>query len=174
LIINERRVAAVSDISPKTRKRLEIQGFVNIDDEILAPTASWLRLAFALCTALAATGTLLASPKILLLLAPVAALGAAFPVHPFDLIYNFGIRIFTGTGELPRRGNPSRFACGLGAVWLVATALLFLAGKNTAGYVLGFTLVGVGLLVSTVDICIPSMIYRALFGWSDRDRPADS
>jgi hypothetical protein len=100
--------------------------------------------------------------------------GVSFPVHPFDLIYNFGIRIFTGTGELPRRGNPSRFACGLGAVWLVATALLFLAGKNTAGYVLGFTLVGVGLLVSTVDICIPSMIYRALFGWSDRDRPADS
>ena len=163
----------MADLSPKTRERLEIQGFVNIDDEALAPIASWLRLAPALCATIAATGTLLASPKILLLLAPVAALGAAFPVHPFDLIYNFGIRIFTGTRELPHRGYPNRFACGLGAVWLVATALLFLAGKNAAGYVFGFTLVGVALLVSTVDICIPSMTYRALFGWSDRDKPAN-
>jgi hypothetical protein len=159
----------MSNLSTKTRKRLEIQGFVNVEDGVLAATAPWLRLAFALCTALAATGTFLASPKILLSLAPLAALGAIFTVHPFDLIYNFGIRIFTGTGELPRRGNPSRFACGLGSAWLVATALLFLTGKTGAGYVLGGTLVIVGLLVSTVDICIPSMIYRALFGWSDRD-----
>jgi hypothetical protein len=165
---------AMSHLSPKTRKRLEIQGFVNIDEEVLAPTAPWLRFAFGLCTLLAALGTLLASPKILLSLAPIAALGAIFTVHPFDLVYNFGIRIFTGTGELPRRGNPNRFACGLASVWLVATALLFLTGKTAAGYVLGGTLVGVALLVSTVDICIPSMIYRALFGWSDRDKPASS
>jgi hypothetical protein len=164
----------MSDLAPKTQKRLEIQGFVNIDEKVLASTAPWLRLAFGICTALAAIGTLLGSPAILLALAPIALLGAIFPVHPFDLIYNFGIRIFTGTGELPRRGNPNRFACGLGSVWLVSTALLFLVGKPVAGYILGGTLVGVGLLVSTVDICIPSMIYRAFFGWRDRDGAAAS
>jgi len=108
------------------------------------------------------------SPAILLGLAPIAALGAIFPVHPFDLIYNLGIRRFTGTHPLPRRGAPSRFACGLGAVWLIGTAALFLEGISLAGYILGGSLVAVGTLVATNHICIPSMIYRLLFGWPEQ------
>lgn len=154
-------------ISPIRSHRLEIQGFVNIDKELLAETARWLRLAFGLCTILAATGTFMASPAILLILAPIAALGAAFPVHPFDLFYNLGIRRWTGTRPLPRRGAPSRFACGLGSAWLIATATLFMAGMSSGGYILGGLLVAVGTLVSTMDICLPSMIYRLLFGWPE-------
>jgi hypothetical protein len=33
------------------------------------------------------------------------------------------------------------------------------------GYALGGMLTVVVLLVSTTDICIPSLIYRAIFGW---------
>jgi hypothetical protein len=33
------------------------------------------------------------------------------------------------------------------------------------GYVLGGLLTLVGLLVSTTDICIPSLIYRSIFGF---------
>jgi len=156
------------EISPKIRHRLEIQGFVDTDIDILAETAPWLRLAFGLCTVIAATGTVMGSPAILLGLAPIAALGAIFPVHPFDLIYNLGIRRFTGTHPLPRRGAPSRFACGLGAVWLIGTAALFLEGISLAGYILGGSLVAVGTLVATNHICIPSMIYRLLFGWPEQ------
>jgi len=156
------------DISPVTRHRLEIQGFVDVDKEHLAETAQWLRLAFGLCTVLAATGTFMASPAILLGLAPIAALGAIFPVHPFDLIYNLGIRRITGTHHLPKRGAPSRFACGLGAVWLIATAALFLEGMSLEGYILGGSLVVVGTLVATTHICIPSMIYRLIFGWPEQ------
>lgn len=102
-------------IPPVTRRRLEIQGFVGIDDQTLAETGPWLRLAFGLCSVLAATGTILASPLFLWALVPVAALAAVFPVHPFDLLYNHGLRHLTGTGPLPQRGAPARFACGLGA-----------------------------------------------------------
>jgi hypothetical protein len=51
----------------------------------------------------------------------------------------------------------------VGAVWLVATAIAFHSGRLILGYVLGGALTGVALLVSTTDICIPSMIYNALF-----------
>jgi hypothetical protein len=34
-----------------------------------------------------------------------------------------------------------------------------------AGYALGGMLTFVALLVSTTDICIPSMIYRSITGW---------
>jgi len=110
-----------SALTNTTCRRLDIQGFERVDERALAQVAPWLRLAFALCAVMAGVGTAMASPMILLLLVPIASLAALFPVHPFDLIYNYGIRFVTGTSPLPRRGAPSRFACGLGAVWLVAT-----------------------------------------------------
>ena len=150
-------------LSCQTRKRLNIQGLADVDDEALAAVAPWLRLAFGGCALLAAWGTILASPAILWTLTPIAALAALFPVHPFDLIYNHGIRHLTKTGPLPKRRAQTRFACGVGAVWLVATAIAFHSGRLILGYVLGGALTGVALLVSTTDICIPSMIYNALF-----------
>jgi hypothetical protein len=144
---------------------LEIQGFVGLDDRTLAETGPWLRLAFALCTVLAAIGTIFASPVFLWALVPIAALAAVFPVHPFDLLYNYGLRHLTGTGPLPKRGAPNRFACGVGAVWLLVTGWAFQSGYPLAGYLLGGALTFVGLLVSTTDICIPSLIYRTLFGF---------
>ena len=152
-----------STLSFQTRKRLNIQGLADVDDEALAPVAPWLRMAFGGCAVLAASGTVLASPTILWILTPIAALAALFPVHPFDLIYNHGIRHLTKTGPLPKRRAPSRFACGVGAVWLVATALAFQSGRLMLGYVLGGALTSIALLVSTTDICIPSMIYNAVF-----------
>lgn len=155
----------MAQISAVTRRRLDIQGFDCIDDERLAETGRWLRLAFGLCSLIALIGTLLASPVILWILVPIAALGAAFPVHPFDLIYNYGLRHLTGTGPLPHRGAPNRFACGLAALWLSATALSFQSGAMITGYVLGGLLVFVGSLVGTIDFCIPSLVYRMIFGF---------
>ena len=153
------------ELTPRTRRLLDIQGFDTVDAQELARVAPWLRLAFGLCTVLGGLGTVLASPAILLALAAIAALAAASPVHPFDLIYNYGIRRLTGTGPLPRRGAPSRFGCGLGVVFLLVTAWAFSAGHAVAGYALGGVMTFVVLLVSTTDICIPSMIYRSIFGW---------
>ena len=163
----------MATLSPTTRRRLEIQGFDGIEKRTLAETAPWLRLAFALCTVLAAAGTLLASPAVLWSLVAIAALAAAFPVHPFDLPYNYGLRHLTGTGPLPERGAPNRFACGLGAVWLAATGWAFHAGATVTGYILGGMLTLVGLLVSTTDICIPSLVFRAIFGFPPRPRASD-
>ena len=152
-------------LTPTRRRRLDIQGFDPIDDATLVPVARWLRLAFGLCITLAAAGLLLRAPALLWALAAIASLAALFPVHPFDLVYNFGIRHLTGTAPLPRRGPPSRFACGLGSVWMVATILLLEAGHQVLGQLVGWTLVGVGTLVSTTVICIPSLIYRSVFGF---------
>jgi hypothetical protein len=155
-------------LTATTRRRLDIQGFERVEETALAQVAPWLRLAFGLCALMAAVGTALASPGILLLLALIAAVAALSPVHPFDLIYNHGIRYLTGTPALPRRGAPSRFACGLGAVWLVATAWAFQAGHQVVGYVLGGLLTAVAGLVSTTDVCIPSMVFRSIFGFPHR------
>jgi hypothetical protein len=155
----------VNNISSVTRRRLDIQGFTDVDENLLKQTASWLRFPFALCTILAALGTVFASGVFLYILTPFAALAAIFPVHPFDLIYNYGIRHLAKTPKLPQRGAPSRFACGLGSVWLIVTAIMFQEGNLLVGYILGGSLTLVALLVSTINFCIPSIIYRSIFGF---------
>jgi hypothetical protein len=150
-------------LSETSRKRLYVQGYRAVGDEALAETAPWHRMAFVMCALLAGTGTALASPTILWIAMAIAALGALFSVHPFDLIYNHGIRYLRDTGPLPKRSAQSRFSCGVGAVWLVATALAFQSSAPMVGYALGGALTAVALLVGTTDICIPSMIYNALF-----------
>jgi len=159
-------------LNATTRRRLDIQGFERVDERALAEVAPWLRMAFGLCAVMGGVGTALASPTILYLLVPIAGLAALFPVHPFDLIYNHGIRFITKTGPLPRRGAPSRFACGLGAVWVGATAWAFQSGRPLVGYVLGGLLTAVAALVSTVNVCIPSLMYRTVFGFPPRRQPA--
>ena len=156
---------ASQTLTPRRTRMLDIQGFDTVDAQELARVAPWLRLAFGLCTLLGGLGTVLASPAILLVLAAIAAVAAASPVHPFDLIYNYGIRHLTGTGPLPKRGAPSRFGCGMAVVFLPVTAWAFWAGHLVAGYLLGGVLTFVVFLVAATDICIPSMIYRSVFGW---------
>ncbi len=130
-----------------TRRRLDIQGFERVEDALLAPVAPWLRMAFGLCALMAALGTALASPLILLLLMPIASIAAVSPVHPFDLLYNHGIRFLTGTGPLPRRGSPSRFACGLGAFGL-CQPLMHFTGLPTLILPLGVAVEWVALRVT--------------------------
>ena len=155
-------------LSATLRHRLDIQGYACVDDATLAQTQLWLRLSPALCAIIAAIGTALASPAILWGLMIFAALGAVLPFHPFDLIYNLGIRHITATPELPRNGAPRRFACGMASVWLLATGALFAAGLAIAGYLLGGALVAVAALITVSHFCIPSLMFRTLFGWRDR------
>jgi hypothetical protein len=53
----------------------------------------------------------------------------------------------------------------MGAVLVLVTAWAFRARHALVGYALGGMLTFVVLLVSTTDICIPSLIYRSIFGW---------
>ena len=162
--MTESEGAMRSGLGARRLNRLDVQGFDTVDEALLAEVGPWLRLAFGLCATLAIVGTALASQPLLLTLAGIAFLAAVFPVHPFDLIYNYGIRHATGTPPLPKRGPPARFACGIGALWLIVTVGAFQSSLTTLGYVLGFALASVAILVSTMDICIPSMIFRAIFG----------
>lgn len=149
-------------ISPRIRRRLRIQGYECPNEQAFHEVVPWTRFSPALCSAIAAVGTVRSSPLILAALVPVAALGTLFSVHPFDHIYNHGIRYVTGTEPLPKNGIPRRFACGVATVWLATTAVAFWMDILFLGYVLGISFVAVSGLIATTHICIPSMVYRKL------------
>ena len=102
-------------LSATLRHRLDIQGYTCVDDATLAQTQVWLRhVAGALRDSSPRSARRSLRRRSSGGLMIFAALGAVLPFHPFDLIYNLGIRHITGTPELPRNGAPRRFACAHG------------------------------------------------------------
>jgi hypothetical protein len=153
--------------SAVTRRRLEAQGFLALEDAAIAEVGPWLRLVPALCAAWAAVGTGLGSPVVIWALMPFAALGAVRRGHPFDVIYNHGIRHLLGTRPLPPYNAPRRFACAVATLWLGATGWALYAGASVLGHTLGATLVLAALVPTLTDFCIPSFFYGLLFGKPD-------
>lgn len=150
-------------ISSVRRKRLQIQGYQGFTDCELNDFKYGIRFAYYLCSLLLLLGLLLANIKILAMLMIVAFTGSLAPYHPFDYLYNYGIRHLIQKPKVPRRTNQGRFACGIATVWLGAIIYLFHEGLTMAGYIAGGILISVAVLVSTTDVCIPSMIYNSLF-----------
>ncbi len=150
--------------SATIRERIQAQGFCGLDDATYAQINYPLRLSPAICMVWAAVGTALASPAILWALVPFAAFGAILPGHPFDVLYNYGLRYFFGTPTLPRYPLRRRFACIMATVMTIAAAWGFQAGVPMVGYVVGWSLVAAAFVNVSIGFCVPSFILRLIFG----------
>ena len=91
-------------ISTTARERIRAQGFCGLNDATYAQINYPLRLSPAIMMVWVAVGTVLASAQILWALVPFTALGAILTGHPFDVLYNHGLRYLLGSPELPRYG----------------------------------------------------------------------
>lgn len=154
----------MSTVTATARERIQAQGFCGLDDRTCAQINYPLRLSPAICMVWAAVGTAFASSTILWALVPFAALGAILPGHPFDVLYNYGLRHLLGTPALPRYGARRRFACALATVMLVAAAWGFQAGMPMVGNIVGWVLVAAAFVNVSTGFCIPSFIARIFFG----------
>lgn len=150
-------------LTPIRKKRLEVQGYCGYTGAELNDFKFGIRFAYYLCGTLVLLGLLLSSQEILATAMGIAFLGSFPPYHPFDYLYNYVIRHLLGKPKMPPRSNQGRFACGIATIWLGVTIYLFYAGLTRWAYLAGSILVFVAALVSTLDICIPSMIYNYLF-----------
>jgi Domain of unknown function (DUF4395) len=126
-----------------------------------------LRFPTGLCLALVVTGLALESPLVIGMLVPVGAVAGWTSRHPFDHLWNRGLRHLTAEPELPRNPARRRHAFKLATVWLAGVAVLFAAGATTAGLVVGGGLVAACSVVTATTFCIPS----AMLAWlEDRRR----
>jgi len=146
------------------RRNIMAQGFCDVDEGTCARINYALRLSPAICMVWAAIGTWRQSPLVLGALVPFAVLGALLPGHPFDVLYNHGLRHLTGGPTLPRYGARRHFACGLAAAMLTAAAWAFATGMATLGTTLGWLLVGAAFVNVSTGFCIPSFLVRLAVG----------
>ena len=147
-----------------TERNLAVQRYCLTGEE--AHRLRWaLRLPTGLCLMLVSLGLALQSAVLLLALVPVGAVAGWTRRHPFDLIWNYGLRHLSGGPDLPPNPTPRRHAFKLGTIWLLAIGLLFALGQPTAALILGAILLPVCGLVTLTNFCIPSTLLGI---WSHR------
>ncbi len=143
--------------------RIRAQGYFAYTDQEITELAWGNRFAYILCTSLVITGVATASVPLLSGMMTVAFGGVVLPNHPFDYIYNYWLRRFWKGPKLPRRSNQLKFACANATAMLAAIVYMFYSGNTMVGYLLGVFFAVMASLVSSIDLCIPSVIYNAMF-----------
>src|SRR5271167_3012577 len=137
----QHRRIVMSQISTIARERIQAQGFCGLSDATYAQINYPLRLSPGIMMVWVAVGTALASPQILWALVPFTALGAILTGHPFDVLYNYGLRYLMGTQKLPRYGLRRRFAFAVATTMVMVAAWAFQAGVPLLGYIVGGAIV---------------------------------
>jgi hypothetical protein len=151
-------------LSPTRICRIRVQGYgKGFTDEEISKHAVGNRFAYQMCVLLFFTGLVLTNIPLLIVAAVIALMTVFLPYHPFDYLYNYSIRHLLKRPKLPKRTAQVKFACGIAAVWLSIIIYLFYIEYFLWGYFLGGVLLIIALLVSTIDFCIPSLIYNKLF-----------
>lgn len=150
-------------LSEKRLNRLRTQGYTNQSDYELSDMAFGIRFAYRLCVGVVITAMLTQSLVLFSGMFVLACLGILLPNHPFDYIYNYTLSKWMDKPQLPARAKQLKFACTIATLWLASVVYFLSVGFTTTAMVLAGMLAFVAALPSTIDYCIPSVIYNALF-----------
>jgi hypothetical protein len=114
---------------------LETQGYCLADAE---RRALWLALRFStgLCLALSATALALESAPAFAVLAGIGAIAGFTSRHPFDHLWDRGVRHLVGAPAVPPSPRRRRHAFKVATIMLAAVSGLLFAGATTAALVL--------------------------------------
>lgn len=123
-----------------------------------------LRFPTGLCLVLVGAALALQSALAIALLVPIGAVAGWSSRHPFDHLWNRGVRHLTGAPPLPPNPTRRRHAFKLATFWLGAVTVLLAAGQATWALALGGVLLAVCLLVTVTNFCIPSTMLAWLEG----------
>lgn len=150
-------------VTPRRLYSIRTQGYCGYNDTGLSELAFGNRFAYFICSSFLLIGVVSANIPILSIMMVIAFFGIILPNHPFDYIYNNFLSKSLNKPKLPHRSKQLKFACTIATLWLLATIYLFYTGNTILGYIFGGILFSIAFLVSTTDICIPSLIYNFLF-----------
>lgn len=152
------------------RGNLTAQGYCLSDGE-RRELAVGLRFSTGLCLALVVVALALGSATMVFALGAVGLVAGFSARHPFDHLWNHGVRRITGGPPLPPSPAPRRHAFKVATGWLVAVGALLGAGATTAGLVLGAALVAACATVTATNLCLPS---ETLAWWARRTQRGHS
>ena len=146
------------------RSNLSTQGYCRSDAE---RRELWLGLRFStgLCLTLVLVALALESPVMVFVLAGIGVIAGFSAHHPFDHLWNHGVRHLVGGPPLPPNPTRRRNAFKLATAWLAVVGGMLAASATIAALVLGGLLVAACATVTATNLCLPS---EALAWWERR------
>jgi hypothetical protein len=150
-------------LSEKRVSRLRAQGYTRETKEELNGLAFGIRFAYRTCAAILTVAVLTQSIPLFGVMLGIAFLGIVLPNHPFDYIYNHILSGWMNRPKVPARSAQLKFACSMATAWIATVIYLLVAGHTTLGLAMAINLIVIAMFPATIDFCIPSAIYNALF-----------
>ena len=146
------------------RSNLTTQGYCPSDAE---RRELWLGLRFStgVCLALVVVALAFESPVMVFVLSGIGAIAGFTGRHPFDHLWNHGVRHLVGGPPLPPNPTRRRHAFKVATAWLVVVGGLLAAGAPIVALALGGLLVAACATVTATNMCLPS---EALAWWERR------
>jgi heme A synthase len=123
-----------------------------------------LRFSTGLCLSLVIVALALESAAMVFVLAAIGVIAGVSPRHPFDYLWNYGVRRLARAPELPPNPPRRRHAFKVATVWLLVVGVLLSAGATTVALALGALLVVACTIVTATNLCLPS---TALAWWEE-------
>lgn len=151
-------------LSSRMCQNLDDQGYTFLSSEEKTKLNIALRITPTLCIVVVIFGLFLQDWRIFAALTVFGILGAATSQgQPFDVFYNFVIRHIFNTPKLPPSPPQKRFACALGAIFLIGatTSAYFSAFGVLFVFAIGY-IFAAGLMALT-HWCIGSWIFNHIF-----------
>ena len=145
------------------RTNLTTQGYCLTDAE-RRDLAIGLRFSTGLCLSLVVVALALESPAMLFALSAIGLVAGFTARHPFDYLWNQGVRHLLRAPALPPNPLRRRHAFKIATVWLLAVGILFAAGAATGALILGGLLVAACTTVTATNLCLPS----EMLAWWER------
>jgi uncharacterized protein DUF4395 len=137
------------------RGNLTTQGYCLTDTE-RRELAIGLRFSTGLCLAFVVVALVLGSAAMVFALSAIGVVAGFSARHPFDHLWNHGVRRVVGGPALPRSPARRRDAFKVATAWLLVVGTLLAAGAATAGLILGGLLVAACATVTATNLCLPS------------------
>ena len=144
-------------------RRLRAQGFETQSDAELTNLSFGIRFAYRLCITIMIVGLLMQSIEMFAFLMLVAFSSILMPNHLFDYFYNHLMSRRMNLPKLPPRSKQLKFACTIATSWLATIIYFMNAGDMMVASILTGMFIIIALLPSTIDLCVPSIIYNAIF-----------
>ncbi|MEO6859320.1 MAG: DUF4395 family protein [Solirubrobacteraceae bacterium] len=143
------------------RSNLTTQGYCLSDAE---RSELWLGLRFStgLCLTLVAVALALESFVMVFALAGIGVIASFSARHPFDHLWNHGVRHLVGGPPLPSNPPRRRHAFQVATAWLIVVGALLAADAPLVALALGGLLVAACATVTATNLCLPS---EALAWW---------
>ena len=144
-------------------RRLRLQGWRGAEVRQARAAGLAVRLAPAVCSAAGFAAAWLDSAVIALVVLPTALIGVFADHHPAESLYNTVARR-RGLVALPANRAAKRLGCLMGSLLLAGAGASFVADALWIGRFLALSLAFVAAFVASTNVCVPSVLYTAMFG----------